>query len=106
MKYEVHMSRRAVKTVEVFAESPHAALKMARESNADFKADALWERIEDPEEPGEEIEGNAYEIEGCCEACGKDILTGEKYYQWAGEDSIQTCADCGGADELHDASVA
>lgn len=106
MKYEIRMHRRAVKTVEVFAESPHAALKMARESNPDFSTDALWEMIEDPEEPGEEIEGNSYEIEGCCESCDKPILTGDSYYQWGGDDAVQTCAECGGADEKHEPSIA
>jgi hypothetical protein len=106
MKYEIHMQRRAFKTVEVFAESPHAALKMARESNPGFSADTLWEMIEDPEEPGEEIEGNSYEIEGGCETCGKPILTGDSYYQWSGDDAVQTCADCVGADEKHEPSIA
>lgn len=106
MKYEIHMHRRAVKTVEVFAESPHAALKMARESNPDFTAEAVWEMIEDPEEPGTEIEGNSFEIEGGCETCGKPILTGDRYYQWGGDDAVQTCADCGGANETHKHSIA
>lgn len=106
MKYKIQMHRRAVKTVEVFAETPHAALQMARKSNPEFTADALWERIEDPEEPGKEIEGNSYEIEGGCETCGKPILTGDAYYQWSGDDAIETCADCGGAGPDHQPSIA
>jgi hypothetical protein len=52
------------------------------------------------------IEGNSYEIEGGCETCGKPILTGDSYYQWSGDDAVQTCADCGGADEKHEPSIA
>src|SRR5690606_37984775 len=49
MKYEIPMYRSAMKTVEVFAESPHAALKIARGSNPEFHADSVHELIEDPD---------------------------------------------------------
>lgn len=106
MKYEIYMHRRAVKIAEVSAETPHAALQIARKSNPKFTAVALCEMIEDPDNPGEEIEGKSYEVEGGCETCGRPILTGDSYYQWGGEDPVQTCADCGGVDEKHKPSIA
>ena len=107
MKYLVHLSRHEIKTVPIFAESPHDAVKMARESHPGFVADELCELAEDPDEPGEEIQGDVLALEGNCESCGKPIITGDAFYQWScGDDSVKTCFECGGADENHPQEIA
>lgn len=106
MKYEIPLHRTESKTVTVYAAIPHEALKMALNGHSDFRADNVSELIEDPDEPGEEIGGEEYSVEGHCEGCSAAILTGDKYFQWGGDDPVMTCAECGGADEKHETSVA
>jgi hypothetical protein len=106
MKYQIPLHRTESKTVTVYAESPHKALKMALNGHLDFRADSISELIEDPDEPGEEIGGENYSVEGHCEVCSAAILTGDKYFQWGGDDPVITCEKCGGANKSHVTSIA
>jgi len=38
---------------------------------------------------------------GRCEDCMAVITDADSYYQWGGKDPVETCMDCGGADESH-----
>jgi len=107
MKYTIPLRRTKHKEVVIFADSPHQALKAVLMDNPSFEStDYIGELIEDPESPGEEIEGRGFEVAGSCEHCGKYILTGDSYYQWGGEDPVKTCEACGGADETHELETA
>jgi hypothetical protein len=97
MKYEIPLYRTETKTIAVYADTPHEALEMALDGNPGFKADGLSELIEDPDEPGMEIGGEYFSWECQCESCDAFILTGDKYFQWGGDDAVATCEKCGGA---------
>lgn len=106
MRYSISLHRTERKDYEVFADTPHAALKMAKESNPGFSSSGVSELIEDPDEPGQPMEGEYFELVSTCETCDTPILTGDKCYHWSDEDSITTCEKCGGADETHKPSIA
>ena len=46
-------------------------------------------------------EGEEGGIIGQCESCRAPITDADSYYQWGGEDPVETCMDCGGHDESH-----
>ena len=106
MKYEIPLHRTESKTVQIFAETPHEALQLAKESHPGFTADSIDELIEDPDEPGTEIMNVVWDVFSHCEGCGVAIITGDKYFAWGGEDSVNICLKCGGADETHEPSIA
>ena len=101
MKYQIPMQKMEHRTVTVHAESPHEALTIALSGHGGFHADHIAEMGEDPDEPGEEISLCEYEITSMCEGCSTPILDTDSYYQWSGEDRVETCLNCGGADEFH-----
>jgi len=86
MKYEIELHKNELKTVEVFAESPAAALKLAKESNPGFKAECVTEIL------GEDETGKCFEVVAHCEGCDRPIFDGEKYGR--DEEGICICAEC------------
>jgi hypothetical protein len=86
MKYEIELCKNEHKTVEVFAESPAAALKLAKESNPGFKAECATELL------GEDETGKCFEVVAHCEGCERPIFDGEKY--GSDEEGVSICADC------------
>lgn len=107
MKYEIPIYRTESKDVQVFADSPHEALKMVLASNPGFHADSVALVTQDPDEPEEEIHSETYEAVATCEDCSEPILTGDKYFRWGGEDEEHaTCEGCGGYDHNHQPEIA
>lgn len=86
MKYEIELHKNELRTVEVFAESPDAALKLAEDSNPGFKAECATEIL------GENETGKCFEVVDHCESCGRAIFDGEKY--GSNQDGVSICEDC------------
>lgn len=86
MKYEIELHKNEHKTVEVFAEDPAAALKLAKESNPGFRAECATEIL------GEDETGKCFEVVAHCEGCDRPIFDGEKY--GSDEEGVCICADC------------
>jgi len=104
MKYEIELHKSESKTVQIEAAGPHEAVIAARAENPGFHADNLIQMHNVPDD--EPAYGDDYSVVSGCESCSRPILTGDKYFQWGGEDPVDTCLECGGADETHEPSVA
>lgn len=92
MKYEIHLTKSEAKTIEVFAENPRAALKLAREAYPDFNAHNATELI------GEDEVGESFEVIGGCESCEQLIFDGEPSI--VDEEGIRFCSGCTPAAEM------
>lgn len=100
--YKIPLHKTDSKEVRVNAESPHEALKKAREQNPGWRGEMVTELIpftgscfdSDPDY----TEGETSVATYSCETCGKPIFEGESFYQWQ---DVETCIECGGAGPDH-----
>lgn len=99
--YQVPIRKTVTDTISMQADSPHEAVQKVRASYPGWKLEHLSLPIE-----GTDADYECWDITGGCENCSKPILTGDKFYQWGGDDAIQTCEECGGAHVDHEPSIA
>lgn len=90
MKYEIQIHKTERKTIVVFASNPNAALDLALSDKPGFTAEMATELLDQDES------GKTFEVFGHCESCNARIMTGEKYFQYGGDEPVITCEKCGG----------
>ena len=87
MLYEVYLTKRNTKTIQLYAESPQEAVKLARQQSDGFRAEEVNEVLSDTEY------GKEMAVIALCEVCGEAIIDGDKY-KHDFDDCIYICERC------------
>ncbi len=95
MLYEVLLTRKIAKTIQLEAASPQEAARLAEGLDYSFQATSVEEMV-----PDEEGSGTWFEVAGKCTGCGATLLD-DKYVMY-GDDCVMFCTPgqgCAAAEE-------
>ena len=92
MKYKVELIRYSEMVVQVSAETPAAALGVAKAANYGFDVKAVTEILDG------EKSGKTYELIDYCDDCLRPIFEGDKCAR--DEDGITLCVGCASPSKL------
>lgn len=91
MKYSITIYRHESKDIEVVAEDPAAALKLAQESNPGFGCDEATELL-GKDDFGDETPGKTFSLMGQCESCNRFLFDEDAFSETL--DGCDICEAC------------